>query len=173
MYATLNTGAVNRSLTTADLNVADSDTTGACGLHAAIIPTPAIVMQPIPANTNYASLDAFFALLVGQSSASTLVYEGKSNHPALDAAFAARVENDPVNRGLIDSFANMLASGGTPIFGAASLGPDEDAVLGTMLFSDPLQDGRADDAGPSKPAASQPGGEIEFMPNVGVIWLER
>jgi uncharacterized delta-60 repeat protein len=34
MYATLNTGAVNRTLTTADLNVADSDTTGACGLHA-------------------------------------------------------------------------------------------------------------------------------------------
>src|SRR5262249_51375492 len=35
MYATLNAGAVNRSLTTADLNVADSDTDGACGLHAA------------------------------------------------------------------------------------------------------------------------------------------
>jgi hypothetical protein len=35
MYATLNTGTVNRSLTTADLNVPDSDTTGACGLHAA------------------------------------------------------------------------------------------------------------------------------------------
>src|SRR6516164_256616 len=34
MYATLNTGTVNRSLTTADLNVPDSDTTGACGLHA-------------------------------------------------------------------------------------------------------------------------------------------
>jgi hypothetical protein len=33
MYATLNTGTVNRTLTTADLNVADSDTTGACGLH--------------------------------------------------------------------------------------------------------------------------------------------
>src|SRR5262249_343994 len=36
MYATLNTGTVNRSLTTADLNVPDSDTTGACGLHAGI-----------------------------------------------------------------------------------------------------------------------------------------
>jgi hypothetical protein len=35
MYATLNTGTVNRTLTTADLNVADTDTTGACGLHAA------------------------------------------------------------------------------------------------------------------------------------------
>jgi titin len=36
MYATLNTGSVNRTLTTADLNVADTDTTGACGLHAAV-----------------------------------------------------------------------------------------------------------------------------------------
>jgi uncharacterized delta-60 repeat protein len=35
MYATLNTGTVNRTLTTADLNVADSDN-GACGLHAAV-----------------------------------------------------------------------------------------------------------------------------------------
>jgi hypothetical protein len=36
MYATLSTGTVNRSLTTADLNVPDSDTTGACGLHAVL-----------------------------------------------------------------------------------------------------------------------------------------
>jgi hypothetical protein len=36
MYATLNTGTVNRTLTTADLNVADTDTTGACGLHAVL-----------------------------------------------------------------------------------------------------------------------------------------
>lgn len=35
MYATLNTGTSNRSLTTADLNVADSGDDGACGLHAA------------------------------------------------------------------------------------------------------------------------------------------
>jgi hypothetical protein len=35
MYATLNTGAVQRSLTAADLNVPDSGTGGACGLHAA------------------------------------------------------------------------------------------------------------------------------------------
>jgi hypothetical protein len=39
MFATLNTGMVDRSLTSADLNVVDSDTTGACGLHAATTPT--------------------------------------------------------------------------------------------------------------------------------------
>jgi uncharacterized repeat protein (TIGR03803 family) len=35
MYAMLNTGTENRSLSTADLNVPDSDSTGACGLHVA------------------------------------------------------------------------------------------------------------------------------------------
>jgi hypothetical protein len=36
MYATLNTGTVNRTLTTADLKVPDTGTTGACGLHAGV-----------------------------------------------------------------------------------------------------------------------------------------
>jgi hypothetical protein len=35
MYATLSPGAVNRALATADLNVADTDASSACGLHAA------------------------------------------------------------------------------------------------------------------------------------------
>jgi hypothetical protein len=172
MYATLNTGAVNRTLTTADLNVPDTGTTGACGLHAAIIPTPAIVMPPIPASTNYASRDAFFALQVGQCPASALMHGGKFNQPGSDATFAARMENGPANRGLVDSSASMPAIEGTPIFAAASLSLDEDVISGTLLFSDPLQNGRGDDAGPSKPAASQPDGEIDFMPNYGVIWLE-
>jgi len=47
MFATLNTGAVNRTLTTADLNVPDSDTTGACGLHAAPVLAEAIDFPPI------------------------------------------------------------------------------------------------------------------------------
>jgi hypothetical protein len=36
MYATLGTGVTDRVLTTADLNVPDTDNTGACGLHAAV-----------------------------------------------------------------------------------------------------------------------------------------
>jgi hypothetical protein len=172
MYATLDTGSVNRTLTTADLNVADSNTTGACGLHAALTPTPAIVMPPISASTNYASRDAFFVLLVGQSTASALMHGVKFNQSAPDAAFADRMENDPANRGLVDPSVNMSTIGGTPTSGAASLGSDEGAISGSTLFSDPLQDGRADDAGPSEPDASQPDGEIDFMPNVGVSWLE-
>src|SRR5262249_16857095 len=58
MYATLNAGSVNRSLTTADLNVPDSDTTGACGLHATV------VVGRI-SNPSYADgRDSVFALLV-------------------------------------------------------------------------------------------------------------
>jgi hypothetical protein len=70
MYATLNTGTVNRTLTAADLNVADSDTTGACGLHAATI-----LAQVVSATeTDLAAIsatgrDAFFALLGNAPSA--------------------------------------------------------------------------------------------------------
>jgi hypothetical protein len=46
MYATLNTGAVNRSLTTTDLNAADTDTTGACGLHVALPGASRIYVSP-------------------------------------------------------------------------------------------------------------------------------
>jgi hypothetical protein len=172
MYATLNSGTVNRTLTTADLNVPDSDTTGACGLHAAIVPISATTVSPIPLGTNSIGRDEFFALLVGQSPASALMNGGKFNQPASDAAFAARMEFDPANRGLVDSAANMPVIKGTPIFGAASFGSDEAAIFGTLLFSDPLQEGHADDAGPSKPAASQPDGDIDFMPNIGGSWLE-
>jgi hypothetical protein len=56
MYATLNSGTVNRSLKTADLNVPDSDTTGACGLHAAIAPE-SVKPSPAPA-LPAASVDA-------------------------------------------------------------------------------------------------------------------
>jgi hypothetical protein len=42
MFATLNPGTYNRVLRTADLNVTDSDTTGACGLHAAHVPAEAV-----------------------------------------------------------------------------------------------------------------------------------
>src|SRR5262249_2866811 len=59
MYATLNVGTVNRTLTTADLNVADSDTTGACALHAAIGPSSATTIPPIPLSTNSIGRDAF------------------------------------------------------------------------------------------------------------------
>jgi hypothetical protein len=68
MYATLNTGAVNRSLKTADLNVPDSDTTGACGLHAAVdvgrMSNPSFMNIGRIENPSHGDLgrDVFFAL---------------------------------------------------------------------------------------------------------------
>jgi hypothetical protein len=48
MYATLGAGVSNRLMTTADLNVPDADTGGACGLHAAASP-PVTRSAVIPA----------------------------------------------------------------------------------------------------------------------------
>jgi hypothetical protein len=67
MYATLNTGAVNRTLTAADLNVPDSDTTGACGLHVAI--EVGRVSNP---SYDEAGRDAVFALFGNGPSASSV-----------------------------------------------------------------------------------------------------
>jgi hypothetical protein len=46
MYASLGTGAARRALATADLNVPDTDTGGACGLHAALLPSTAAGSNP-------------------------------------------------------------------------------------------------------------------------------
>jgi hypothetical protein len=45
MYAMLNPGTVNHSLTAADLNVPDIDTNGACGLHAAGLVLPGLPLS--------------------------------------------------------------------------------------------------------------------------------
>src|SRR5262249_5073827 len=72
MYATLNSGAVNRSLTTADLNVVDTGTTGACGLHAAAASSPVSALEtefvsgdekPGFQGRNRVDSDSVFALL--------------------------------------------------------------------------------------------------------------
>jgi hypothetical protein len=64
MYATLNTGTVNRTLTTADLNVADSDPTGACGLHAAAVLALAGTMPSSLPTASFADPDAYFVSLM-------------------------------------------------------------------------------------------------------------
>jgi hypothetical protein len=58
MYATLNAGVANRVMTTADLNVPDSDTGGACGLHVAGAPrVTALAAAPSPLGTGTAAVD--------------------------------------------------------------------------------------------------------------------
>jgi hypothetical protein len=69
MYPTLNSGTVNRTLTTADLNVADSDATGACGLHALTISIPTTtVPRPDAQYHPTPNPDIFFSHLGADSS---------------------------------------------------------------------------------------------------------
>jgi hypothetical protein len=66
MYATLNAGAVNRSLTAADLNVPDTGN-GTCGLHADLLP-PVAAGLTAPATTPVSDKVAVFAVPVGTAS---------------------------------------------------------------------------------------------------------
>jgi ELWxxDGT repeat protein len=123
MYATLNTGTVNRSLKTADLNVADSDTTGACGLHAA-------AMVGRISNPSYEEFgrDLLFAfsgtaadgLPVAAGSETRATWSGGVGDPRqtqVDAVFAGVSER--------------------PIFAALSQRDTEDAQFAVPLFPDP------------------------------------
>jgi hypothetical protein len=80
MYATLDSGAVNRSLTVADLNVPDADTGGACGLHAAVptLSESSITITPGKDGTVNASAPST-AMSFHPSSAQGLVFASSLN----------------------------------------------------------------------------------------------
>jgi hypothetical protein len=152
MYATLNTGTVNRSLTAADLNVADSDTTGACGLHAAVIPMPVASNVPL---LNAPSREAFFAMLANPAHAPA-VPTNTLAPSAYDAVFA-----NPI--GDVGT-ANFAALSATPIFGAP-------ATLETA--DDPLslapEDGGGTSLSPSAPPTDRPDLQFDFILADGAI----
>jgi hypothetical protein len=125
MYATLNTGAVNRTLTTADLNVADSDTTGACGLHATGITMS--VAANIPA-TGAPERDAFFALLMQPANAGFFAPGALFQSPARDAVFADRAAEFGT--------AKLALLGAAPIFAT-----EVSSKTADDLFSDRPRDG--------------------------------
>jgi hypothetical protein len=119
MYATLNAGTVNRSLTTADLNVPDSDTTGACGLHAAVgsvDATPAMV-PPTAAAPMAASPPGN---LLGSESAANL------RAAVLPAAGAPA---PLTTASLASALASAPASGNLPTFNAAASAAPQAASL--------------------------------------------
>jgi probable HAF family extracellular repeat protein len=94
MYATLNSGTVNRMVTTADLNVADNGTTGACGLHAAMIPISAAIVPALDSPNNPARVrDAFFALLGDPQSAQAEVPASPFANVVKDILFANPTED--------------------------------------------------------------------------------
>jgi hypothetical protein len=173
MYATLNTGTVNRSLTTADLNVADSDTSGACGLHAAILPTPVTAMPPIPSDTNSASRDTFFALLTAQASVSTPITGGMCNRPASHSVLAGSLGNDPEDQGLMDASVRLMVAASAPIFAAAGLEADNDWFSGSSLIPDAFQQGPEHGASPPTLAAWPIDGKMDFLPADGAFLVEQ
>jgi hypothetical protein len=124
MCATLNTGTVNRTLTTADLNVADSDTTGACGLHASGISAPAGAMASTLSTTSFADPDAY--LVAPMKGVSTLGLAANALLPAQvhDAVFA-----DPLGDiGATVQAAHLAAGNALPIFGSSGLSQTDDEL---------------------------------------------
>jgi hypothetical protein len=123
MNATLNTGSVNRTLTTADLNVADTDTTGACGLHAAV--EVGRVSDP---SYQEAGRDLFFAF--------TGTVDDRLSVPA---GSETRAEpsggvGDPRRTGIDAVFARESQR---MIFATASRRDSQDAQFDVPLFPDP------------------------------------
>ncbi len=124
MYATLNTGAVNRTLTTADLNVADSDTTGACGLHAAAVLSPAGAMASTLPTAGFADPDAYFVALMNGVSTPGLAPNALLQARAHDAIFA-----DPLGDvGTTVQAAGVAVEKASPIFGGSGLSQKDDEL---------------------------------------------
>jgi hypothetical protein len=169
MYATLNTGMVNRMLTTADLNVADSDTTGACGLHAVMIPIPTAAPAVPDSPTNPAPAhDACFALLSNQPSATARV----------PAALAVNAVQDVIFANSAGNFGNMLSPAGqtalcaSAIFATGSTSTDEGPFGFASIFPDSLGEGSEDRPTSTAPPFVQPDAGFDFMPADGTLVME-
>ncbi len=129
MYATLNTGTVNRTLATADLNVADSDTTGACGLHAAAALAPAGAIPSTLSTVSFADPDAFFVALMNRVSTPGLAPNTLLPARVHDAIFA-----DPLGDvGTTVQAAGVVVEKASPIFGGSGLSQtDEELPVGRL-----------------------------------------
>ncbi len=124
MYATLNTGTVNRTLTTADLNVADSDPTGACGLHAAAVSAPAGAKASTLSTTSFADPDDYFVSLMNGVSTPGLAPNALLQARAHDAVFA-----EPLGDvGASVQAAPLAAENASPIFGGSGLSQTDDEL---------------------------------------------
>jgi hypothetical protein len=169
MYATLNTGTVNRSLTTTDLNVADSDTTGACGLHTAVIPAPAAAALPNLPATSVPDRDAFFALLRNPATAPALAASAWFQHPAHGAILA-----DPTAQvGAVLAPEKRAARNTMPMVGPAGLPEtDEDPFGGPSLFSDVLPEGSEGPLALPVPDAGGFDDGLDFIPADGALVIE-
>jgi hypothetical protein len=123
MYATLNNGAVNRSLKTADLNVPDTCTTGACGLHAA-------VEVGRVSNPSYDGIgrDLFFAF-AGTTLDGLHAVAGSETRAERSGGVG-----DPRRTGIAAVFAGVSER---PIFAGTSQRETDDPQFDVPLFPDP------------------------------------
>jgi hypothetical protein len=170
MYATLNTGTVNRSLTTADLTVPDSNMTGACGLHAVTIPVPAAEVSPTSLALKSPDRDAFFALATNSTAANAFAPTALFQTLALDAVFA----NATRDSGAMLAQAKLGALNATLVFAAASSsGTDEDSLADTLAFPDACQVRSGGEAmSASGPAFDRPDAHFDFIPTNGALMTE-
>ena len=120
MYATSNIGTVNRTLTTADLNVADSDTTGACGLHA----TPEVGRL---SNPSYQE--------VGRDLLFAFVRTEVDGLPAVAAGSETRAGQRSWNAAPVDAV--FVAVRKRPIFAGALQRESDDPLFDVAFFPDP------------------------------------
>jgi hypothetical protein len=167
--ATLNTGTVNRTLTTADLSVADSDTMDACGLHAAIIPiptsAPALLGSP---NHPAPARDTRFALLSNPPSATARVPATQFATAIQEAIFA----NAAWDIGSMLPAAGQTALSSSPIFAPGSTSTNERPFDFASIHCDSLGAGAEDRLAPMVPLAVQPDAGFDFMPADGTLAME-
>jgi hypothetical protein len=146
MYATLNAGTVNRTLTTADLNVADTDTTGACGLHAAFLKVGP-VSDPSHANAGRVGdpsyeegRDKVFAMLIADPARNPV--GGRASVVVQDTALAYLLAGDITSSGASLMAANFGTKPSDPLFAAALPATDDPPWFDVPLFPDQSLDGQ-------------------------------
>jgi hypothetical protein len=162
MYATLNTGTVNRALSKADLNVPDGDTTGACGLHAAEM----MGRAPDPSNEN--NRDAFFAQLSNPMMASARVPKGLFSYASPEEIFA----NPTGDFSPMLSAGRQMAMNASPILASASTGMDGDPLGRASIFHSSLGDGSENQLAPTALSSSRPHVGFDFIPANGMLAVE-
>jgi hypothetical protein len=174
MYATLNTGTVNRSLTTADLNVPDTGTTGACGLHAGgivgRISNPSYADVGRVSDPSYlAGRDMVFAMLAAGPARNTL--GGLASFATRDTAFASAFAGGTVGQGVSLTAANFEIRNSDPLFAAALPPEGEDPLFDVPLFPEPSLNGQNDPGNSDGPSPHQADTVADFIaadPN----WLD-
>jgi hypothetical protein len=169
MYATLNAGTINRTLTAADLNVPDSDTTGACGLHAAMIPIPsATAPAPDTSNNPVRIHDALFALLGNLPGAPAGVPAAPFANVVQDLAFA----NPSGDFGTMRPAAVPTAQCASSVLATGPTSADDSPFGIASIFPDSFGEGTEDQLVPMASPWVQPDVGADIIPAARTVVME-